>query len=140
MTTMHVKNPRTGNVTQFEVTGPEDPRAVILRQRLKRGDLESASASTKPGSPADAPADIDQGVKDEKGDWLKSVHGGGLDPDGSGDALGVPSGSGVDAGQSQKDAEVAAREVEKQAKAAEKSGQKLSASATAAAEAAKSAK
>jgi hypothetical protein len=37
----------------------------------------------------------DTGVKDEKGDYLLSVHGGGLDPDADGDALGQPTGSGA---------------------------------------------
>lgn len=97
MDTISVRN-ESGQVTHFAVTGPEDPRAKILNQRIARGDLEKVSKSTKTADVTVVVFDDHAGVRDEKGDLLKSVHGGGLDPDADGDALGQPSGSKVPEG------------------------------------------
>lgn len=134
--TMSVRNPRTGQVAHFTIDGPHDPRAVILQERIRRGALESASGSAKSGDAAVTVVEIDAGVRDENGNLLKSVHGGGLDPDAAGDARGVPSGSGLSAAQAKKDAQVAAGEVAKQAAAAAEAGVNFSETAQAAAAAA----
>jgi len=94
MATITVQN-ESGQVASFYVDGDNDPRAMILEQRIKRGELtkttKKSSAPVRRGR--QAVVDADTGLKDEKGDYLKSVHGGGLDPDADGDALGQPSGS-----------------------------------------------
>lgn len=100
--TITVTNPR-GQVTSYTVDGPLDPRAQVLRQRIAVGELREGDA----GGQAVADVNIFAGVRDEKGDLLRSVHGGGLDPDAAGDARGVPSGSGIGAAQAAKDAQVA---------------------------------
>ncbi|MGZ6844557.1 MAG: hypothetical protein ACXVF2_20465 [Blastococcus sp.] len=107
----------SGQVASFEVTGPLDPVAQILQQRIARGELEVVDGKTKSAAPntRGAVEDVHTGMVDEKGDYLKSIHGGGADPDADGDALGVPSGSGkkdaeadvkfaADAAQAQADA------------------------------------
>lgn len=86
---------RSGQVAHFTVDGDMDPRAQILRGRIARGELQEAKKSDTSGSVEVVVTDADTGVKDEKGDYLKSVHGGGIDPDAKGDALGQPSGSGA---------------------------------------------
>lgn len=91
--TLTVKNPRTGNTVAFSFDGENDPRRAILESRIASGKLNKASGPTKQGRPEPPANDPDAGVRDEKGDLLKSVHGGGVDPDADGDALGVPSGS-----------------------------------------------
>lgn len=91
MSNYSVKN-SSGQVVSYDLEDG-DPRREILDAMVKRGDLEKVAASTKSGARRPAPKDADAGVKDEKGDLLKSVHGGGEDPDADGDALGQPSGS-----------------------------------------------
>jgi len=95
--TITVRN-ESGQVTSYLVD-PADAttvaRAQILRQRIARGELmeeKSSAKSARPGviRPLE---DYQTGLVDERGDLLKSVHGGGLDPDADGDALGQPSGS-----------------------------------------------
>lgn len=90
-----VKN-ASEQVVSLNTDGPQG-KAIedIIEQRIKRGELEKVSAGTKsaPRRARAAVVDSDAGVKDEKGDYLKSVHGGGVDPDAEGDALGQPSGS-----------------------------------------------
>lgn len=91
-----VKN-ASGQVVSLNTDGARG-KAVqeIVEQRIKRGELEKASASAKSAPTRRGRAaviDADTGVKDKKGDLLKSVHGGGLDPDADGDVLGQPSGS-----------------------------------------------
>jgi hypothetical protein len=92
--TIHVRN-ESGQVAHFTVDGPNDPRAHVLAQRIARQELEAVSASTKSSRPGEGGLLLDAhvGVKDERGDFLKSVHGGGLDPDAEGDVGGDPSGS-----------------------------------------------
>lgn len=105
MDTITVTND-SGQVASFGVDGPHDPRAQVLRQRIARGDLREGDQS---GRPVDTDGvNVFAGVRDEKGDLLRSIHGGGLDPEAAGDARGVPSGSGIGAAQAAKDAQVAA--------------------------------
>lgn len=95
MSTITVKNER-GQVASFTVDGDHDPRALILQQRIERGDLEKVSKGTASDvTPRGRVVvlDSDTGVRDERGDLLKSVHGGGIDPDAQGDVLGQPTGS-----------------------------------------------
>ena len=97
MTSITVKN-ASGQVVSLNVDGPRGLAvAGIVEQRIKRGELEKVSTSTKsatgPRRNRAAVVDADTGVRDEKGDLLKSVHGGGIDPDAKGDALGRPTGS-----------------------------------------------
>lgn len=93
--TISVQND-SGQVASFLLDGPNDPRAEILRQRIARGELTEAKKSDKSRAGRRARVvvqDSDTGLKDERGDFLKSVHGGGLDPDAEGDVNGDPSGS-----------------------------------------------
>lgn len=97
MNTITVQN-SAGQVVSFGFD-PADPtskaREEILAQRVARGELikvAKGTASARPGTFV-AVEDAHAGLYDEKGDLLKSVHGGGLDPDADGDALGIPSGS-----------------------------------------------
>lgn len=79
----------SGQTASFGIVSPRDEaRAEILRARIGRGELAEGK-SRKDGDFVDP----DAGAKDEKGDYLKSIHGGGIDPDADGDALGQPSGS-----------------------------------------------
>lgn len=96
MSNITVKN-ESGQTVQIGL--PEgDPkskvRREIIEQRIARGELSKASGKSG-GDPAGRLAVVDYhtGLRDEKGDLLKSVHGGGLDPDAEGDVLGQPSGS-----------------------------------------------
>ena len=82
-----------GQVAHFQVDGKHDPRALVLNQKIAQGEFEAAKKSDKSDSRPFVIRDADVGVKDERGDYLKSVHGGGLDPDADGDVLGQPSGS-----------------------------------------------
>lgn len=70
-------------------------RKEIIEARVRRGELAKASKGAKSEDVTVVVTDADTGVKDEKGDYLKSIHGGGIDPDAKGDALGQPSGSGA---------------------------------------------
>lgn len=93
--TITVKN-ESGQVASFLVDGDADPRKAILEQRIARGELEKVNKTTKSAAGRRARVvvqDADTGLKDEAGNFLKSVHGGGLDPDADGDVLGQPSGS-----------------------------------------------
>ena len=114
MDSITVKN-ESGQTVQIGL--PEgDPkskaRREIVEQRIARGELTKASGKSG-GDPAGRAAVLDYhtGLRDEKGDLLKSVHGGGLDPDADGDALGEPSGSG--AKSADKDAKIAEDYVER---------------------------
>lgn len=96
MDSITVKN-ESGQVAQIGL--PEgDPksktRREVIEQRIARGELTKASGKSG-GDPAGRAAVVDYhtGLRDEKGDLLKSVHGGGVDPDADGDVLGQPSGS-----------------------------------------------
>lgn len=84
MQTISVRNDQD-QVAHFSVTGPADPVASILLQRVARGELERASIDDvsvpRSRNGGFAVAELHEGVRDEKGDLLKSVHGGGLDPD-----------------------------------------------------------
>lgn len=96
MSAFTVQN-ESGQVVSFNLDGDTDPRKAILEQRIARGELTKASTSTKSaarvGRNRVAVVDEHTGVRDEKGDLLKSIHGGGNDPDARGDELGQPSGS-----------------------------------------------
>lgn len=95
--TITVKN-ESGQVATFALEGDSDPRKAILEQRIARGELEKVTKATKSAAGRRARVvvvDSDTGLKDERGDLLKSVHGGGLDPDANGDVAGQPSGSKV---------------------------------------------
>ena len=100
MDSITVKN-ESGQVVSLGFD-PSDPRSrarkEIVEGRIRMGELEKAGKSDESGeftSPSRrAAVSADTGVKDEKGDYLLSVHGGGLDPDADGDALGQPTGSG----------------------------------------------
>ena len=70
-------------------------RKEIVEARVRRGELAEAKKGAKSENVTVVVTDADTGVKDEKGDYLKSIHGGGIDPDADGDALGQPSGSGA---------------------------------------------
>lgn len=105
-----------GQVASFTVDGPMDPRAQVLRQRIDRGELRLGDRS-KDGV-VDAGVALLEGVKDEEGNYLRSVHGGGIDPDAAGDARGIPSGSGADAAAGAKVAADALALLEKNADAA----------------------
>lgn len=93
-----------GQVASFAVSGPLDPRAQVLRQRIARGELREGDQTKKA---PEATVNVLAGVRDEKGDLLLSVHGGGIDPDAVGDARGIPSGSGVGAAEAAKGHKVA---------------------------------
>lgn len=95
----------SGQVATYTVDGPTDPRAQILRQRIARGELREGDRSK---DTVEAAPSIFAGVRDEKGDLVASIHGGGIDPEAVSDARGVPSGSGIGAAQAAKDAQVAA--------------------------------
>jgi hypothetical protein len=96
MDSITVKN-SSGQVAQIAFPD-NDPRAKarreIIEQRIARGELQKASGKSG-GNPAGPTPVVDYhtGLRDEKGDLLKSVHGGGVDPDAEGDVLGQPSGS-----------------------------------------------
>lgn len=105
-----------GQTSSFLVSGPTDPRAIVLKQRIDRGELRVGDKS-KDGR-VDTSSSIFEGVKDEEGNYLRSVHGGGIDPDADGDARGVPSGSGADAAAGAKVAADALSLMEKNADAA----------------------
>lgn len=97
METMTVRN-ESGQVVSLSFPlGDQDPRKEIVERRIKLGELEKVSKGTKsedvPGVSRRAVEDYHTGLRDEKGDLLKSVHGGGIDPDADGDVLGQPSGS-----------------------------------------------
>lgn len=132
MDTISVRNPATGQVAHFSLTGPNDPRAAVLLQRIARNELERVGSDAESDSPGREAVtlDIHAEVRDEKGDLLKSVHGGGLDPDAAGDALGRPSGSGIGADKALEDAQVAAKAVGKMLDNAEETGAKVSPSGT----------
>jgi hypothetical protein len=84
--TITVKN-ESGQVATFLLDGDADPRKAILEQRIARGELEKVSKSTKSAGARRTRVvvvDSDAGLKDERGDLLKSVHGVVLgDPSGS---------------------------------------------------------
>lgn len=85
-----------GQVASFliDTDNPKDvARAEILRQRIARGELGAAEPGAMSQKVVKTVVDDHTGAVDEKGDLLKSVHGGGLDPDADGDATGTPSGS-----------------------------------------------
>lgn len=69
-------------------------RREVIEQRIARGELTKSSGKSG-GETVGRAAVVDYhtGLRDEKGDLLKSVHGGGVDPDADGDVLGQPSGS-----------------------------------------------
>lgn len=96
MPSMTVRN-GSGQVASFYVDDENDPVATILAPRIRLGELERVPKGTKStpkrrrGSAGVVDAHTE--MRDEKGDYLKSVHGGGLDPDAYGDVLGTPSGS-----------------------------------------------
>lgn len=78
METISVRN-ESGQVAHFDVTGPDDQRAKILRQRIGSGELTLVDADAESGPPDAAPPNPDDFRYDEKGDVLSSVHGGGRD-------------------------------------------------------------
>ena len=96
MDSITVKND-SGQVVSLSFTGDTDPRKAIVEQRVARGELEKVNTSTKSERVTRRSRrvveDYHTGLRDEKGDLLKSVHGGGLDPDAEGDEMGQPSGS-----------------------------------------------
>lgn len=112
-----------GQVSSFGVTGPMDPRAQVLRQRINSGELTEGDGGDK----APVAVSLYAGVRDEKGDLLRSIHGGGLDPDALGDARGVPSGSGLSAAETAKSAQVAVDALEQIEKNADANGTDLDA-------------
>lgn len=76
----------------------DDPKSItrreVIEQRIARGELTvTKGKSGGRRQPRAVVEDYHTGLKDERGDLLKSVHGGGLDPDANGDVLGQPSGS-----------------------------------------------
>lgn len=113
-----------GQVSSFGVTGPMDPRAQVLRQRIANGELTEGDRS---GDKAAVVVNEFALVRDEKGDLLRSIHGGGLDPDALGDARGVPSGSGISAAEVAKSAQVAVDALEQIEKNADANGSDVSA-------------
>lgn len=85
----------SGQVVSYDLK-PGDPRQEILEQRIARGELSKVSEGTESAArPVQVVVVEDEhtGLRDEAGDLLKSVHGGGLDPDVAGDVIGQPSGS-----------------------------------------------
>lgn len=96
MDTITVKN-ESGQVVSLSFDGDNDPRKAIVEQRIQRGELEKVNKSSKSERVTRRSRrvveDYHTGLRDEKGDLLKSVHGGGLDPDADGDVMGQPSGS-----------------------------------------------
>jgi hypothetical protein len=94
MSTITVKN-TSGQVSSFSLDGPDGlARKQILEQRIARGELTRVPKGTKSVRPGEfAVVDSDTGLTDEAGNLLKSVHGGGIDPDAEGDVLGLPTGS-----------------------------------------------
>lgn len=96
MDSISVRN-ESGQVVSMSFTGDQDPRKIIVEQRIARGELEKVSKGSKSDAAGAvnrrAVEDYHTGLKDEAGNFLKSVHGGGLDPDAEGDVLGQPSGS-----------------------------------------------
>lgn len=92
--TITVQN-TSGQVSTFVLDGPDGlARKQILEQRIARGELSRVSKDTKSQRPGQvAVVDSDTGLADEAGNLLKSVHGGGIDPDAKGDVLGLPTGS-----------------------------------------------
>ncbi len=96
MDSISVRN-ESGQVVSMSFTGDQDPRKTIVEQRIARGELEKVTKSAKSDAPGAinrrAVEDYHTGLKDERGDLLKSVHGGGIDPDAQGDVMGQPSGS-----------------------------------------------
>jgi hypothetical protein len=125
--TITVKN-ESGQVATFLLDGDADPRKAILEQRIARGELEKVSKSTKSAGARRTRVvvvDSDAGLKDERGDLLKSVHGGGHDPDADGDVLGDPSGSklvegAIEAAEAISDAGIAQAEAQPQSAPAKK--------------------
>lgn len=87
----------SGQVVSLSFSGDQDPRKAIVEQRIQRGELEKVSKGTESetlaGISRRAVEDYHTGLRDERGDLLKSVHGGGGDPDADGDEMGQPSGS-----------------------------------------------
>jgi hypothetical protein len=123
-----VKN-SSGQVSTFLIDGDADPRKAILEQRIARGELEKVSKTTKSAPRGRRTrvvvVDSDAGLTDEKGDLLKSVHGGGHDPDADGDVAGDPSGSkevegAVKAAEAVSDAAIAQAEAKPQSAPAKK--------------------
>lgn len=96
MNAITVKN-ESGQVVSLSFDGDHDPRKQIVEQRIARGELTKVTKSEKSTARGrrgrQAVVDYHTGLRDEKGDLLKSVHGGGLDPDAQGDEMGQPSGS-----------------------------------------------
>lgn len=96
MDTITVKN-ESGQVVSLSYDGELDPRKQIIDSRIKQGELEKVAKSTKSdtfvGRSQRLVEDYHTGLRDERGDLLKSVHGGGSDPDADGDEMGQPSGS-----------------------------------------------
>lgn len=96
MDTITVKN-TSGQVVSLSYDGDQDPRKEIIERRIQQGELQKVAKGTKPearvGISRRAVEDYHTGLRDERGDLLKSVHGGGGDPDADGDAMGQPSGS-----------------------------------------------
>lgn len=114
----------SGQTASFAVDGPMDPRAQVLRQRIASGELREGDHSKSGTDEVPSPF---AGVRDEKGDLLASIHGGGLDPEAVGDARGVPSGSGIGAAQAAKDAAVAAKALDQIVQNSEAAGVEVSA-------------
>lgn len=96
MDSISVRN-ESGQVVSMSFTGDQDPRKIIVEQRIARGELEKVSKGSKSDAAEAlnrrAVEDYHTGLRDEKGDLLKSVHGGGIDPDAQGDVMGQPTGS-----------------------------------------------
>lgn len=96
MDSISVRN-ESGQVVSMSFTGDQDPRKIIIEQRIARGELEKVAKGAKSDAAGAinrrAVEDYHTGLKDEAGNFLKSVHGGGIDPDAQGDVLGQPSGS-----------------------------------------------
>lgn len=96
MDTITVKN-ESGQVVSLSYDGELDPRKQIIDSRIKQGELEKVARTTKSGEfvgrSQRVVEDYHTGMRDERGDLLKSVHGGGGDPDADGDEMGQPSGS-----------------------------------------------
>lgn len=85
----------SGQVVSYDLDAG-DPRKAILEQRIARGELTKVADGTESaGRPTQVVVVEDEhtGLTDEQGDLLKSIHGGGLDPDAAGDITGQPSGS-----------------------------------------------